>query len=83
MPGLLQSSSAVAQHLDAELSADGVDAIVKWLKLASGTSLLGRTVERGRFLGVRRKSGVERTSSQKLALEALQEMAQDKRKRKS
>ena len=78
-----RAEAAVAQHLDAELSADGVDAIVKWLKLASGTSLLGRTVERGRFLGVRRKSGVERTSSQKLALEALQEMAQDKRKRKS
>ena len=78
-----RAEAAVAQYLDAELSADEVDAIVKWLKLASGTSLLGRTVERGRFLGVRRKSGVERTSSQKIALETLQEMAHDKRKRKT
>ena len=78
-----RAEAAVVQFLDAELSTDEVDAMVKWLKLASGTSLLGKTVERGRFLGVRRKGGVERTSSQKIALETLQEMVHDKRKKKS
>lgn len=60
-----------------------METLVKWLKLASGTSLLGKAVEKARFLGVRRKGSVERTSSQKIALETLQEMAADKRKKKA
>ena len=78
-----RAEAAVAQYLDVALSVDETDAMVKWLKLASGTSLFGKAVEKARFLGVRRKCGIERTSSQKIALETLQEMVHDKRKRKT
>ena len=42
------AEAAVAQWLDEELTADEVDAMVKWLREASRTALLGKSVEKGR-----------------------------------
>jgi len=68
------SSEEAAKWLDGALSAEEVEAMVRWLKEASRTAALGRAVERARFLGVARRrpvSAFERTESQQLTLESL------------
>ena len=66
------SSEAAAAWLDAHLSAEEVEQMVRWLKEASRTPALGRAVERGRFLGVARRRGAyERTELQQNTIEQL------------
>ena len=77
-----EAERAVAQWIDDNLSAEEVDAMVRWLREASRTALLGRSVEKARktsLMGFSKKNLFERTSSQKIALEALQDLQQEKK----
>ena len=66
------SCRGASEWLDGALSAEDVDAMVKWLKEASKTAALGRSVEKARLFGAsRKKAGFERTESQQLAIETL------------
>ena len=66
------SCRGASEWLDGALSAEDVDAMVKWLKEASKTAALGRSVEKARlFSASRKKVGFERTESQQLAIETL------------
>ena len=66
------SCRGASEWLDGALSAEDVDAMVKWLKEASKTAALGRSVEKARLFGAsRKKAGFERTESQQVAIESL------------
>ena len=60
--------------MDELLSADDVDLMVRWLKEASRTAVLGKATEKGRglFMGVaRRRGSYERTESQQNTIDEL------------
>mmetsp|Transcript_10578 Transcript_10578/g.31258 ORF Transcript_10578/g.31258 Transcript_10578/m.31258 type:complete len:242 (+) Transcript_10578:428-1153(+) len=77
---VLGSSATAAAWLDAALSVAEVEAMAKWLKAASNSSMLGRSVGRARLLSFSRRRPYERSTSQQGTLDDLKGFRNLKRK---
>ena len=79
-PSPTPRSATAAAWLDAALSVAEVEAMAKWLKAASNSSMLGRSVGRARLLSFSRRRPYERSTSQQGTLDDLKGFRNLKRK---